>query len=123
VKLDVPDDLPLVPIDVVQIDQALTNLLENAAKFSPPRTSITIVIRRRDADLEVRITDQGPGIAAEDRERVFEPFVRGEGSSGAGAGLGLSITRAIIEAHGGRILIEGPPLGGNTVVLTLPIEG
>jgi len=123
VKLDIPDDLPLVPIDVVQIDQALTNLLENAAKFSPPGTSITIAIRRIDADLEVRITDQGPGIAAEDRERVFEPFVRGEGSPGAGAGLGLSITRAIIEAHGGRILIEGPPRGGNTVVLTLPIEG
>jgi two-component system sensor histidine kinase KdpD len=122
IRLALAEDLPRVPIDVVQIDQALTNVLENAAKFAPPGSPITIeAVRGRDM-VEVRVEDHGPGIPPEDRERVFEPFVRG-GHPNVGTGLGLSIARAIIEAHRGKILIESTPEGGTTVLFVLPIGG
>lgn len=119
-RLMIRPDLPEVPIDLMQIDQVLTNLLENAAKFSPQGTPITITASRWQAAVEVRVADRGPGIASEERERVFEPFVRGDRDGSKGTGLGLSIGRAIIESHGGRIWIEGTPGGGTTVVFQLP---
>ncbi len=123
VRVMIRDDLPPVPLDVVQVDQVLTNLLENAAKFSPPGAPITIQAARWRDEVEVRVSDRGPGIPPEDRERVFEPFVRGNGSPGAGSGLGLSIVRAIVAAHGGRTRIEAAPGGGTSVVFTLPVRG
>lgn len=122
VRLRLREDLPDIPIDVVQIDQVLTNLLENAVKFSPPSAPIAVSAARwRDA-VEVRVADRGIGIPAEDRERVFEPFVRADHETTTGSGLGLSISRAIVESHGGRIWIEGTPGGGTTVVVELPLE-
>lgn len=115
-------DLPEVPMDVVQIDQVLTNLVENAARFSPPEAPITVAAARWHDAVEVSVVDHGPGIPPEERERVFEPFVRGEGE-GAGTGLGLSIGRAIVEAHGGKISIKGTPGGGATVAFRLPLSG
>ncbi|HYZ14310.1 MAG TPA: ATP-binding protein [Actinomycetota bacterium] len=114
-------DLPEISMDVVQIDQVLTNLIENAVKFSPAGSAVTISAARWHDTAEVRVVDHGPGIPSEERERVFEAFVRGEQGSATGSGLGLSISRAIVESHGGRIWIEGTPGGGTTVVFRLPV--
>ena len=116
-------DLPEISMDVVQIDQVLTNLIENAVKFSPAGSAVTISAARWHDTAEVRVVDHGPGIPSEERERVFEAFVRGEQGSATGSGLGLSISRAIVESHGGRIWIEGTPGGGTTVVFRLPVAG
>jgi two-component system sensor histidine kinase KdpD len=113
------EDLPEVPMDVLQVDQVLTNLLENAAKFSPPSSQITVQAARWQDSVQVRIANAGHSVPPEMREKVFEPFVRGDGSA-AGTGLGLAIARAIVVAHGGRIWIEDAPGGGTAVVFQLP---
>lgn len=123
VRLVLRDDLPDVPMDVIQIDQVLTNILENAAKFSPQGGEIAAYAARWQDAVRVRVTDRGPGVPAEDRERVFEPFYRAGGDTGPGTGLGLAIARAIVEAHGGRIWIEGVPGGGAAVLFELPVKG
>ena len=115
------DDIPEVPADVVQLDQALTNILENAAKFSAPGSQITIQAARWQDTVQVRVADQGTRIPPELRERVFEPFVRGDGEA-AGTGLGLAIARAVVVAHGGTIRIEDAPGGGTAVVFHLPLR-
>jgi two-component system sensor histidine kinase KdpD len=122
IRLMLRSNIPDVPIDVVQIDQVLTNLLENAAKYSPRGTPITVAASRWQEVVEIRVADRGPGIPQEERERVFEPFVRGDTDTARGTGLGLSIGRAIVESHGGRIWIEGTPGGGTTVVFRLPLK-
>lgn len=123
VRLFLREDTPEIPMDVIQIDQVLTNLLENAAKFSPPGGEIGVYATRWEEAVQVRITDRGPGIPEEDRERVFEPFYRADGDTGPGTGLGLAIARAIVEAHGGRIWIEGVPGGGTAVLFRMPVTG
>jgi two-component system sensor histidine kinase KdpD len=117
-RLMLRENLPELPLDLGQIDQALTNVLENAAKFTPAGRRITVAAARWRDGVQVRIADRGPGIPREERERVFEPFVRGEGS--AGTGLGLAIARAIVEAHGGTIRVADEPGGGAAVVIELP---
>ena len=121
VTSDLPVDLPDVSVDPVQIDQVLTNLLENASKFSPPMAPITVSAARWRDVVEIRVADHGIGIPPEDRERLFEPFVRADHETTTGSGLGLSISRAIVESHGGQIWIEGTPGGGATVVVQLPM--
>jgi len=115
-------DVPEVPMDIVQIDQVLTNLLENAARYSPPGTPIMVSAARWQTMLEVRVIDRGTGIPVEERERVFELFATGDGDT-RGTGMGLAIGQAIVQSHGGRIWIEGTPGGGSTVVFQLPIGG
>jgi two-component system sensor histidine kinase KdpD len=114
-------DLPLVNIDPIQIDQALTNVVENAARFSPPGSEIRISAYAWHSQVEIRIADEGPGISSEERERVFEPFYKRDAGLGrGGTGLGLAIARAILQAHGGRVRIEGTPSGGTAVVFEVP---
>jgi len=120
IHLKLRDDLPPIPMDVLQIDQVLTNLLENAAKFSPSGAEITITAAPWQERLEVRVIDRGSSIPPEERERVFEPFTRADDHPNAGTGLGLSIAQAIVVAHGGRMWIEATPGGGTTVAFTLP---
>ena len=120
VRLVVREDLPPVASDVVQIDQVLTNLLENAARFSPSGTEIRVYASRWEDSIEVRVSDRGSGIPPAARHEVTEPFVRGEGSQGTG--LGLSIARAIVESHGGRLKIGDTPGGGTTVTFRLPLR-
>jgi two-component system, OmpR family, sensor histidine kinase KdpD len=116
------DELPLVSIDPIQIDQVLTNVLENAIRFSPPGGELRVAVHRMGSRVEVRVADDGPGIAPEDRERVFEPFFKRDTRSGrGGTGLGLAIARAIVLAHDGRVWIEGTPTGGTAVVFQLPV--
>ena len=120
VTLRLREDLPEVQIDVVQIDQVLTNLLENAAKFSPPGSPIVVSAARWQNTVEVQVADRGDGIPQEARDQVFELFWSGDQSSGTG--MGLSIGRAIVEAHGGKIWIQETPGGGTTVAFQLPVE-
>jgi two-component system sensor histidine kinase KdpD len=122
VRVDMDEDLPDVPIDVVHVDQVLTNLLENAAKMSPPGSEITVSAHRSQRGVTVSVADEGPGIPSEEREIVFEPFVRGKDALGSGSGLGLPIARAIVEAHGGRLWIDGQAPKGTTVRFELPLE-
>jgi two-component system sensor histidine kinase KdpD len=115
-------DLPLVAIDPIQIDQVITNLLENAMRFAPPGSEIRLTANVWHQQVEVRVSDQGPGIPPDERERVFEPFFKRDAGLGrGGTGLGLAIARAIVRAHGGRIRVEGTPGGGTAVVFDLPV--
>jgi two-component system sensor histidine kinase KdpD len=121
VRVKVREDVPMVAVDVVQVDQALTNLLENAVRYSAPGSEIGVTAVRWAGMIELKVIDHGPGIPAEDRERVFEEFYRRDvdGRKG-GSGLGLAIARAVVLAHGGTIGIEETPGGGTTVGLRLP---
>lgn len=120
---DLPEGLPLVLADTQRSGQVLVNLVENAAKYSPPETTITVSAGTDGDFLMVKVADQGRGIAAEDREKVFQPFYRAEKSakSKKGAGLGLYICQRLVEAQGGQISIldhDGP---GATIAFTLPL--
>lgn len=121
VRLHVRPDLPEVYVDPVQIDQVLTNLLENAALHSPPGGEVVVSAAPFHESVQVRIVDRGRGIPVAERERVFEAFYRGDAApERPGSGLGLAIARAVVVAHGGRIWIEGAPGGGTSVVFELP---
>jgi two-component system sensor histidine kinase KdpD len=126
VKVSLAGDLPLVEFDAVLIERVFCNLLENAAKYSPPGSNIEIAVHVRDGALDVAVADSGPGFAQEkDATRdtaLFEMFVRGEAESPLpGVGLGLAICRAIVEAHGGTISAANRPQGGARVSFTLPL--
>lgn len=122
--LDLPEDLPLVYIDGVLIGQVLSNLIENAIKHTPPGSPIEIESWASGDEITVSVVDRGPGIKPGDEERVFEKFHRGvtEGAVG-GAGLGLTICRAIVDAHGGRIWAENRLAGGAMFCFALPLGG
>ncbi|MEN3315522.1 MAG: hypothetical protein V7605_1756 [Acidimicrobiaceae bacterium] len=122
VRIDVnlPADQCVVDGDYSQLDQVVTNLLENAARHAPQGSTVRLDARRRAGELEVRVSDEGSGVAEWERDRVFEPFRRGEGSTSSG--VGLAICRAIVDAHGGRISVERTSGGGATFVFTLPLR-
>jgi K+-sensing histidine kinase KdpD len=119
-QVDLPADLPLLDADYSQLDQVVTNLLENAARHAPQRSTVEVGARRRDAMVEVWVADGGIGVPTFDRTRIFEPFRRGEGS--ASSGVGLAICKAIIEAHGGVIDVGTNPGGGARFRFTLPVR-
>jgi two-component system, OmpR family, sensor histidine kinase KdpD len=124
VSVDLPDDLPLVPLDGVLIEQVLVNLLENALKYTPPASPIDIAARHIDGAVVVEVADRGPGLPPGDEQRVFEKFYQGQPAGRpAGAGLGLTICRGFVAAHGGRIWAESRPGGGARFRFTLPLDG
>ena len=114
VEVDIPDDLPPVPFDYVQIGQVLYNLLENALKYTPPGSHITISACVDGDSALVSIADDGPGIPAEALPQVFQKFFRvrsGDTSGTRGTGLGLAVARGFAEAHGGSLIAHSPPPG------------
>lgn len=120
------DGLPMVRLDFVLMEQVFVNLLDNAAKYSPAGAPIRVRARRHEEMLEVTVEDEGAGVPREDLEKIFDKFFRvhrGDRQM-AGSGLGLSICRAIVAEHGGRITASSPgPHGRGTVFsLLLPIE-
>ena len=122
VRTVIRPDLPAVDVDPVQFGQVFSNLLENAVRFSPRGSEIQIAAARWEHRLRVRVVDRGPGIAEEDRTRVFDEFyTRDAGGGRGGSGLGLTIARAIIEAHGGTISAQAAPGGGTAIVFELPV--
>ena len=122
VQVDLAEGLPAVPLDYVEIDQVLTNLIENAAKYAPTSTEITVSVRARRAELLVTVDDRGRGIPASEVPHLFDPFYRiADGTPRpAGLGLGLAVAKGLIEAHGGRIWVEHRPGGGARFAFTLP---
>ena len=123
VELALPPDLPFVRFDAALIERVLVNLLENAAKYSPPGSAIRIGAAVTGQVLAVTVADTGPGLPPGEAESLFEQFVRGEKESTTpGVGLGLAICRAIITAHRGRITAANAPTGGACITFTLPLE-
>ena len=116
---------PPARFDPPRVEQVLTNLIGNAIKYAPERSVVTVETRRREEGgrvlVEVAVCDEGPGVPAADRERIFEPYVQaGESRQAGGLGLGLAICRRIVEAHGGRIAVTPRPGGGSRFAFTLP---
>lgn len=118
--------LPPQPVwarcDALRIEQAVNNLLSNAVKYSPETSDVEILLDRDDSAAVLSVTDHGIGMTAVDRSRVFEPFRRGKnvGNIG-GTGLGLSVTRKIVEAHGGSIDVRSEPGSGSVFSVRLPV--
>jgi two-component system sensor histidine kinase KdpD len=123
ISLAIRPNLPDVLADPMQVDQVLTNLLENAIGHSPRGGEVRLSATRYRDMIQIRVADRGPGVPPAERERVFEAFYRGHPASGRpGSGLGLAIARAIVVEHGGRIWVEGAPGGGTVVVFELPLS-
>ena len=128
VNLLIPDELPIVRVDGRAVTEVIYTLLDNARKYTPPQTQITISARTAGDDvIEISVEDQGAGIPRQYRERVFERFYRiadngvGKGHT-TGFGVGLAIAKGIVEAHGGRIWIEDATTGsGAKIVFTVPV--
>jgi len=124
IELDVDVRTPPLWVDPGMLERVVSNLLENAVVHGRADSPIEIRARRVDATVQLRVVDHGQGVAAEERERIFEEFVRpAGGQSGRGTGLGLAIVRALVEANGGRVWCEETSGGGATFVLVLPVGG
>jgi two-component system sensor histidine kinase KdpD len=121
-EVHIPRDLPLVRIDALLIERVLVNLLENASKYTPPGSRISLAAEVIGEQLSVSVSDNGPGLAVGREEAVFQKFTRGERESATpGVGLGLAICRAIVESHQGKITATHRPGGGAQFTFTLPL--
>ena len=119
VEVRIDPDLPLINGDPVLLEEVVSNLLENAARYAPPGSTLTVQLARSAGSTVVfRVCDQGPGVAAEDVSHVFQAFWRGSDSHSSG--LGLAIVRAIVEAHRGSIELVDTPGAGATFEVRLP---
>lgn len=122
IKTRLAPNLPLVRFDAVLIERVLCNLIENAAKYTPAGSRITIAAETSGRFLEVAVYDNGPGLPAGQGDAIFEKFTRGERESATpGVGLGLAICRAIVDAHQGTIRAAHSPDGGAAINFTLPL--
>lgn len=116
-----PPDLPLVLVDGVLLEQVVINLVENAAKYAPPRSAIDLSASASDREVIVEVADRGPGIPSGEEARIFDKFYRGKFAREGGVGLGLTICRGVVEAHGGRIWAENRRGGGAVFRFTIPL--
>jgi signal transduction histidine kinase len=125
-KSIVPNAIPMLTIDPARIGQVLANLLNNAIAHTPPGGEITVTAQAQRHVVAISVADTGTGISADDLPFVFERFYRADRSrtrASGGSGLGLTITKRIVEAHGGTITAKSEPGKGSTFTFTLPIEG
>jgi K+-sensing histidine kinase KdpD len=121
VTIDVPPDMPLVRVDGVLIEKLLINLLENAARHTPPGTQVCVAVARSPGAIDLRIDDDGPGLSEPNAERLFEKFEHGSTQGPTpGSGLGLPICRAIARLHGMTIVGQTRLEGGARFVLSMP---
>jgi signal transduction histidine kinase len=124
-EIEVPVDLPPIAADPARLERILANLIENALKYSPAGGQVTVSAWREGDSLMVAVSDVGPGIPPDQRERIFERFtqVRDDSKARRGFGLGLAYCRAAVEAHGGRIWVEDGEGGvGSRFVFSLPLD-
>jgi two-component system sensor histidine kinase KdpD len=120
VKLDLPADPLLARLDFSLLQQALANLLLNAAMHTPPGTPIEIRAAQEGYALTLSVGDRGPGIAADLLPRIFDKFTRGTGARPGGSGLGLAIVKGFVEAQGGTVTAGNRPGGGALFTMRLP---
>jgi two-component system sensor histidine kinase KdpD len=111
--VDLAADLPPVNVDAGQVERAVANLISNALRFSPPGSPVVVRVEQGATELRIHVVDRGPGIAAEERGAIFQPFHHG---AGGGSGLGLAIARGFAEANGGRLWTQEDPVGGHFVL-------
>ncbi len=123
IVLDTAADLPAVPIDVFQMERALVNLLSNAISLSPAGGQITVVSETRGGELRIAVKDNGAGITAEELPCLFDRTKRLQRRGGDIDTVGLYVAERIVKFHGGRIDVESDALGGNALIVCLPIEG
>jgi two-component system sensor histidine kinase KdpD len=118
VVVDVPDDLPPVQTDPALLERVVANLIENAITWSPPDHDVRVTAGEVSGRVDLRIIDRGPGIQADQRETIYQPFQRlGDSPKGSGVGLGLAVARGLLEAMDNELLIEDTPGGGTTMVI------
>ena len=123
-SLEPAPDVDLVDGDERRLRQVIYNLLSNAVKFTPQGGSVVVASTQVNGEVQVSVTDTGPGIAPEDQERIFEEFQQTDVGvqQREGTGLGLALSKRLVELHGGRIWVESEPGHGSRFVFTLPIE-
>jgi two-component system sensor histidine kinase KdpD len=114
--------LPLIRADFILLQQALINLLVNAATYTPRQTQIEVKARRDGTELIVEVADHGPGLPADQIERVFDLFHRAPGSKPGGTGLGLAIVKGFVEAQGGHVHAANQPGGGAMFSIHMPVH-
>jgi signal transduction histidine kinase len=115
-----PADPVTASVDAERLGRALRNLLGNAQKYGRENGTISVAVERLGSEVQISVTDDGPGIAPDDQERIFERFYRVGASGSAGSGLGLAIARGLAELHGGRLWVESAPGQGSTFRVALP---
>jgi len=124
-SLEVAPDLDILRGDARRLRQVVFNLLSNAVKFTPPGGTVTVATARVDGEVQVSVSDTGPGIALADHERIFDEFQQTDVGvqQGEGTGLGLALSKRLVELHGGRIWVESQPGSGSRFVFALPHGG
>jgi PAS domain S-box-containing protein len=122
-QLQVENILPVIEADANRLRRALINLLDNAIKYSKQNGTVTIIAQEKDREVMVTVADDGIGMDSEDIPHIFDIFHRGKKTAGkTGHGLGLATVKAIVEGHGGRILVSSRPNEGSTFTILLPIK-
>jgi signal transduction histidine kinase len=124
VQTDLPTSLPLARVDLDRLGQVVNNLLSNAVRYSAEGSQVLVSARALAREVEIRVKDQGIGIAADERERIFEKFYRGKDGathSVRGTGLGLAVAKMLVDAHLGRISVDSEVGRGSTFIVRLPI--
>lgn len=124
VSFEMPEDLPMIGVDFHQWSRVLQNLIENALAYSPPDSTVHVGASASESEVRMWVEDEGPGIPAEEKDRVFEKFYRGRAAATvpSGTGLGLAVTREIVRSHGGRIWVEDVSPHGARMAISLPRE-
>ena len=119
VEVQIDEALPMVDGDPALLDEVVSNLLENASRYAPAGSTVSVVLAPvAGSAVSLRVVDHGPGVAAEHRGDVFQAFWRGPDSRSSG--LGLAIVRAVVEAHDGSIVLDETPGGGASFEIRLP---
>jgi signal transduction histidine kinase len=126
VDVAISDALPPTHVDPVRFRQIMNNLLANAIKFSEPETAVSLEAFAKEGAIWICVHDTGPGVLAEDAERIFDRFVKGTHTpqqDASGLGLGLAVVRQLVTLHGGRVWVESTPGNGSTFIFTVPVIG
>jgi signal transduction histidine kinase len=120
---EVEPGLPKVAADRDRLSQVVTNLVGNALKFTPEGGLVEVRAKKADGEVQVSVRDTGPGMSQEELGRIFDPYWQAGHTARLGAGLGLTISKGIVESHGGRMRVESQPGAGSTFTFALPVAG